>query len=274
MWQRLAERLCSYPGAGQGLCIAFSGGVDSAVVLAAACGTGLPVWAVYFETALHPAREREEAGALAKALGAAFAVITVDEFSEAGIENNPPDRCYRCKRLLFTRLAAFAREKGLGALCDGTNENDLHEYRPGLRAASELGIKSPLAELGLTKRQVRALAEERGLPVSGKPSSPCLATRLEYNTPLTRARIERIEKAEEALKAWGFLSIRVRQHGEIARIEVPKPDLPRLLERREEVCRKLEALGFRYITLDLQGLRSGSMDIGLPQAGGRRPEQG
>lgn len=266
MWEKLYELLRSYPGAENGLCIAFSGGVDSAAVLCAACETGLPVWAVYFKTALHPAREHEEARTLAEKMGAAFALIEVDEFSEAGIENNPPDRCYRCKRLLFTRLSSFAGKKGITVLCDGTNGDDLHEYRPGLRALQELSVKSPLAELGLSKQQVRRLAREKGLLVSEKPSSPCLATRLEYGAPLCRDDLLRIGRAEELLKSWGFLAVRVRLHRGLARIELPLNELEALLARREELCGELESLGFRYVTLDLQGLRSGSMDIGLPEA--------
>lgn len=266
MWERLKARLQSYPGSEAGLCIAFSGGVDSAVVLRAACETGRPVWAVYFQTALHPARERGEAKALAEGMGAAFSVLEVDELSEAGIENNPPDRCYRCKRLLFSKLSAFAQEKGIRVLCDGTNEEDLHAYRPGLRALRELSVCSPLAELGLSKQAVRMLAREKGLPVSEKPSSPCLATRLEYHAPLCRADLARVGQAEAFLKDLGFPAVRVRLHRGLARVELPLDRLEKLLSCREEVCKELESLGFRYITLDLQGLRSGSMDIDLPEA--------
>lgn len=266
MRKELAARLQSYSGAQQGFCVAFSGGVDSAVLLRAACETGRPVWAVYFKTALHPAREQQEARALAEEMGAAFACIEVDEFSEAGIENNPPDRCYRCKRLLFTRLSAFAREKGIAVLCDGTNADDLHEYRPGLRALQELSVRSPLAELGIGKPQVRALAREMGLSVSDKPSSPCLATRLEYGAALCREDLSRVGRAEEFLKLLGFLAVRVRLHRGLARIEVPPDELEKLLACREAVCLELQKLGFRYVTLDLSGLRSGSMDIGLREA--------
>lgn len=266
MRRKLEEHLLSYPGVQNGLCLAFSGGVDSAVVLRAACSAGLPVQAVYFSTMLHPAGEREEAGELCRRLGVPFTVITVDELSEAGIDNNPPDRCYRCKRLLFSKLAEFAGRQGIRVLCDGTNADDLHEYRPGLQALRELSVNSPLAELGLQKSQVRALAGEMGLPVSHKPSSPCLATRLEYHTPLRREELLRIGEAESFLKELGFPAVRVRLHRGLARIELPLERLAEFFSRREEVCGRLKALGFRYITLDLEGLRSGSMDIGLKEA--------
>lgn len=266
MWKELEKQLLSYPDVQNGLCLAFSGGVDSAVVLRAAHSAGLPVQAAYFSTVLHPAGEREEAERLCQELGVPFTVIAVDELSEAGIENNPPDRCYRCKRLLFLRLAEFAKGQGIRVLCDGTNADDLHEYRPGLRALKELSVKSPLAELGLCKSQVRALAEEMGLPVSQKPSSPCLATRLEYHTPLCREDLSRIGEAESFLKGLGFPAVRVRLHRGLARIEVPREKLTELSARGEEVCGRLKELGFRYVTLDLEGLRSGSMDIGLLEA--------
>ncbi|MCI8622040.1 MAG: ATP-dependent sacrificial sulfur transferase LarE [Provencibacterium sp.] len=267
LWEKLIAQLRGYPEAERGLCVAFSGGVDSAVVLRAACESGLPAEAVYFSTALHPARERAGAEALAAGLGAGFSVLEVDELAEAGIENNPPDRCYRCKRLLFQKLGAFAAERGLRVLCDGTNADDLLEYRPGLRALRELSVHSPLAELGLCKQEVRALARARGVEVSGKPSSPCLATRLEYNTPLAAADLERIGRAEDFLKDLGFLAVRVRLHRGLARIEVPDGELERLAGLREKIKKEMKELGFRYITLDLEGLRSGSMDTGLRRTG-------
>lgn len=244
--------------------VAFSGGVDSAVVLRAALdvfpGT---VYAVFFKTALHPAAELDEARSLAGAMGACFACVTVDELREAGIENNPPDRCYRCKRLLFSKLRDFAAERGVSLLLDGTNADDLNEYRPGLRALSEMGVVSPLARLGFTKAQVRALAKAEGLAVAHKPSSPCLATRVEYHTPLRAEDLAAIARGEETLRAMGYASVRVRLHRRLARVEVAAEDIPRAAAESGRIAAALRELGFCYVTLDLEGLRSGSMDLML-----------
>lgn len=262
--QRLTALISSYEGVEQGLCVAFSGGVDSALLLAAACQAAtagrFPVWAVYFDTALHPAGDCEEAGRLARELGAQFEAIKIDELAEAGIEQNPPDRCYRCKRLLFEKLQAFASEKGIALLCDGTNADDLKEYRPGLRALRELGVHSPLMECSLSKNEVRALAKEAGLAVSQKPSSPCLATRFEYGATLTKEGLQMVERAEEYMKSIGYPVVRVRKHGELARIEIPIGNMIRFFVRREDILRTLTDMGFRYVTFDLRGFRSGSMD--------------
>lgn len=262
-WTRLVERILHAPGSDSGAVVAFSGGVDSAVVLRAArqALSPAPVYAVFFSTALHPAAERREAEELARSLHAQFCVIEIDEFSQAGIETNPPDRCYRCKRLLFSRLRAFADEHGVQLTIDGTNADDLNEYRPGLRALRECGVTSPLAELGFSKATVRELASLQGLRVAHKPSSPCLATRLEYGAPLRRETLNAIARAEEALHAMGFDAVRVRLHRQIARVEIADADLLRAVKKRGEITQALHECGFLYVTLDLDGLRSGSMDL-------------
>lgn len=244
--------------------VAFSGGVDSAVVLRAAlCALPGTVYVVFFKTALHPAAELDEARSLAQAMGARFECVLVDELREAEIENNPPDRCYRCKRLLFSKLRDFAAGRGVSLLLDGTNADDLNEYRPGLRALSELGVVSPLARLGFTKAEVRALAAAEGLKVAQKPSSPCLATRVEYHTPLRAEDLTAIAKGEETLRAMGYAAVRVRLHRSLARVEVAREDIPRAATESARIAAALRELGFCYVTLDLEGLRSGSMDLML-----------
>jgi len=262
--EKLRAYLQSLPGTSAGAAVAFSGGVDSAVVLRAALDalTG-PVYAVFFQTALHPVAELEEARSLAGAMGAQFRCLAVDELRDAGIENNPPDRCYRCKRLLFSRLRDFAGAHGVSLLLDGTNADDLNEYRPGLRALEEAGVISPLARLGLRKAEVRSLAEQAGIGVAHKPSSPCLATRVEYGAPLHAEDLAAIGRGEEALRRMGYPAVRVRLHGRLARVEVPAGDIPRAAAESAEISAVLRELGFLYVTLDLEGLRSGSMDLML-----------
>lgn len=270
MWEKIVDRICAYPNAKNGYCVAFSGGVDSALVLQAALEAAqkndIPrekVHAVYFSTFLHPVGEPQAAKNIAVQYGANFEIIEIDELRQAGIENNPPDRCYRCKRLLFSKLSDFANERQIYVLLDGTNLDDTQQFRPGLKALEELAIKSPLKECDITKAQVRQLAREKGIVVFDKPSSPCLATRIEYNTPILREDIERIGRAEAYLKSLNFLSVRVRKHRTLARIEVPVQDISRLAHMNREISSYFADLGFDYITLDLSGLKSGSMDIPL-----------
>lgn len=252
---------------GQGLCVAFSGGADSTLLLKLAVLSSPRTVAVTFSTMLHPKAEIEEAQKIASELGAEHYVIYVDEFSDPDIMANSPLRCYHCKRLLFSRLKEFAADKGIFTIIDGTNADDLNEYRPGLRALGELGIISPLARCGVTKKEVRAMLAEFGIAAATKPSAPCLATRLPYNTTITKQVIEKIDKAEGYLKSLGFIAVRVRTHDNIARIEVPRRDFDSLLENVDDITVKLKSLGYDYVTLDLTGLRSGSMDIGISKEG-------
>lgn len=293
----------------EGICIAFSGGVDSSLLLKAACltyerrlrGTGQVVpqedgmsfsradalngghnrsadgqeaaqtgrrpilrpIAVTFQTRLHPHGDPEAAEAMAKQFGALFHCIRVDELAEAGIGGNPVDRCYLCKKLLFTRLASYAESKGYAFLADGTNYDDRMAYRPGMRALKELSIYSPLLELGISKAQIRVMAAEYGIPSADRPSAPCLATRLPYGTRLDYELFGRIDTAEDYLRSLGFYNVRIRIHGEIARIEVDTADFERFLMNRELIAARLKQLGFCYLTLDIEGFRSGSMDIHL-----------
>lgn len=260
--KELIDQLIGIIGRYPSVAVAYSGGVDSAVVLRAALMASSKVHGVIFHTMLHPMEETSEAVKLAKEMGAAVQVIEVDEFTNPAITDNPPDRCYHCKHMLFTKLKAYAREHELEVVMDGTNGDDLNQYRPGLRALKELEVVSPLAQMGLDKQQVRLMAKELGLPVSvsDKPSAPCLATRLPYNTPFDREVLDRIARGEEYLKACGFQTVRLRLHGDIARLEIPKVDFGLFLEQAEGIASQLKKLGFTYITLDLEGFRSGSMD--------------
>ncbi len=245
-------------------CVAFSAGVDSTVVLKLACeqaaGLNRKVYAVTFHTMLHPKTDRKLAVRLAEEYGAEAVVLKVDEYGIGKILDNPPDRCYYCKDYLFRTLKDFAWKNGCASVLDGTNADDKKVFRPGLKALQKNGILSPLAECGVTKVQVRELAALLNLETAEKPSAPCLATRLPYGVQLDRRLLERIEEGEQYMESLGIQSSRLRIHGDVARIELEPEDFGILLEFREELIRYLKKLGFGYITLDLQGLRSGSMD--------------
>ena len=245
--------------------LAFSGGVDSSLLLKLLCQAALinktRVYAVTIHTTLHPVYEIAIAKQVAQEAGAIHSVIEVDEMAEAGITDNPMDRCYRCKKYLFTRLKKMAEERLIDTMLEGTNEDDLHVYRPGIRAVKELGIKSPLAEVHMTKAEVRRMAKEYGISVAMRPSTPCLATRFPYGTRLSYENMQKVEQAEDYLRKMGFYNVRLRVHDEIARIEVDAKDMDKLLTNRMEVIAYLKSLGYSYVTLDLEGFRSGSMDI-------------
>lgn len=271
--RKLKDRIQVY--AGEGCIVAFSGGVDSSLLLKLVCETAgrqgrslsdisSRIYAVTMQTRLHPVCEIEHARKVAEEIGAAHLVIPVDELEEAGIRQNPPDRCYLCKKHLFTKMLQKAEELGIQNILEGTNEDDLHVYRPGLKAIRELGVISPLAEAGFTKEDVRRLAEEYGLSVSDRPAAPCLATRFPYGAALSYEEIQKVEQGEAYLKGFGLYNVRLRIHGEIARIEVDTGEFPVLLQYRSHIINYIRHLGYPYITLDLEGFRSGSMDVGIP----------
>lgn len=247
------------------LIVAFSGGVDSSLLLKIACDaareTGKNVCGIFLKTMLHPAKEAEEAQKLAREMGAFFRILEIDELEGAGIADNPLDRCYRCKRYLFKEIQKEAERSGVSRILEGTNEDDLHVYRPGIKAVRELGIISPLAEAGLTKAEVRKMAEEYGVSVSNKPSTPCLATRFPYGTPISYEEMRKVEAGETFLRNFGLYNVRLRVHGELVRIETDRKGIPIITEHREAVTEYLKKLGYVYITLDLEGFRSGSMDV-------------
>lgn len=250
----------------QDICIAFSGGVDSSLLLMMAkeCMQQQKkkgkIHAVTFHTVLHPPCDLEIANKVAKEADAVHKVIFVNELEQEEIRFNPENRCYLCKKTLFQRLIEYAKSQGISVIMEGTNEDDLHVYRPGLRAIKELEVLSPLAEVGFTKAEVRKLAEELGTSVASRPSTPCLATRLPYGTEIKTEALEKIACGEEYLKKQGFSVVRIRLHGEICRIELPKTDFGTFLEKSQEITETLQKIGFQYITLDVQGFRSGSMD--------------
>lgn len=247
--------------------VAFSGGVDSSLLLKTACinavKNGTKVFAVTMHTTLHTMNEIESSKETAGEVGAEHLIISVDELKEAGIENNPVERCYLCKKYLFQKMKDKAESLGVKIILDGTNEDDLHMFRPGLRALKELEIKSPLAESNFSKTDVRKLAEEYGLSVSKKPSTPCLATRFPYGSRLSYEEMKKVEKGEDFLKNLGLYNVRLRVHNDIARIEVDKEDIVKIVVYKEAIISYLKELGYRYITLDLEGFRFGSMDYFL-----------
>lgn len=247
--------------------VAFSGGVDSSLLLKLAClrakKQGTYVYAIAAHTELHPSGDLEIAKRVAEESGAAFTVLKLQELKEADIVNNPVDRCYRCKKLLFKEIKRKAEELGAKVLIEGTNLDDTKVYRPGLKAIEELGIKSPLKDAGLTKKEVRKLAAAYDISVADRPSTPCLATRFPYGAVLSLEKMKKVEQGEAFLRELGLYNVRLRVHGETARIEVDEKDMPKLLESRKEVVEFLKGLGYWYITLDMEGFCSGSMDIGI-----------
>jgi len=253
--------------------IAYSGGVDSSLLLRVAHQVlGERALGVIGRSDSYAERELELALAQAAAFGARVEIVTTGELADPRFRANPTDRCYHCKRELYRRLAEVAARRGAEAVLDGTIADDLADWRPGLRAASERGVRSLLAELGFTKADVRACARHLGLASQDKPAAPCLASRIPYGTEITRENLGQVERGERLLAELGFRELRVRHYGDVARIEVPADQLARLIEAgvRERVVAGLKALGFRFVTLDLEGFRSGSLNA----AGGPRPGPG
>ncbi|MEX2173843.1 MAG: ATP-dependent sacrificial sulfur transferase LarE [Pirellulaceae bacterium] len=251
--------------------VAFSGGVDSAVVAkAAALALGERAVAVTGASASLAAGELEQATELARLIGIRHQVVQTDELASPAYSRNAPDRCFHCKTELYTRLDQLLPELGVRAVVNGANADDLNDYRPGMQAAANHRIHSPLADCGITKAEVRELAAAWGLPVWDKPATPCLSSRIAYGQAVTPERLAMIDGAEQLLRGLGLKECRVRYHqGDLARIEVPLGELPRLVEadQRRELATALRQLGFKFITLDLEGFRSGSLNQ-LVQIGG------
>jgi pyridinium-3,5-biscarboxylic acid mononucleotide sulfurtransferase len=249
----------------QRVVVAYSGGVDS-TYLAAAAHLALGSDAIA-ATAVSPSvaeRELVHAEEVAQRFGWNHVLIETDELSREEYARNDPQRCYWCKTELFEMLTPLARGKG-AEIAVGTNLDDLSDFRPGLAAAQESNVKTPLADALLTKIEVRELSRELGLPTADKPASPCLASRFAYGVGVTREGLRRIDRAEEALRGFGFVEFRVRDHGDLARVEVPEAELERAAGLHREIAAALKTLGFTYVTLDLAGFRSGSMNEVLQQ---------
>jgi uncharacterized protein len=240
--------------------VALSGGVDSSVVacIAAQELSARAVAATGVSASL-PDTELEGVRALCQRFGIEHVAVETHELEVADYVSNTPDRCYHCKTELFSVLAGVAGKRSLAHILDGTTREDLDGHRPGKRAADELGVISPLVDVGASKEDVRELARRLELPVAERPASPCLSSRIAYGVSVTAERLERIGQAETVLRELGFVDLRVRLHDHIARIEVPKGELGRAVENAEAIATALHGLGFTYVTLDLAGLRSGSL---------------
>jgi uncharacterized protein len=250
---------------GYGSCaVAFSAGVDSAVVAKAAqLALGNAAVLVTGSSAAMAQGELEAARELADLIGVRHVVIPTDEFANPNYVANAPDRCYHCKTELYTQIGGLAERLGVRVLVNGVNSDDLGDYRPGMRAATEHDVRSPLAECGITKQEVRALANAWNLPVADKPATPCLSSRVAYGQQVTPERLAMVDGAERLLRSLGFRELRVRYHaGEMARIEVPLDELSRLCEPavRSRVVEELEQIGFKMVTVDLAGFRSGNLN--------------
>jgi len=248
--------------------VGFSGGIDSTLVAAVAHEVlGERALMVIAQSESYPQSELELAAGLARERGWRTRIVRTEELANPAYARNDVDRCYFCKDELFARLQSIATAEDFAAIAYGANVDDMGDHRPGHRAARERAVRSPLYEAGMTKPEIRAAARGLGLPNWDKPAMACLASRIPYGTAVTAENLSQVEEAEEALRAAGLTQFRVRHHGEVARIEVPRDAWPTLLrpETLAAVTERVKAAGYRYVTLDLQGFRSGSMNEGLGQ---------
>ena len=250
--------------------VAYSGGVDSALVMAVAyqqlggrsstAEKGRGALACIGVSPSYPAREMRDAAALAEEIGVPYRLVETEEYLDPNYAANPNNRCYFCKSELHNRLHEILQQEDWGIVCDGTNASDVGDDRPGVTAARERGVRSPLLEAGITKPEVRAIARHLGLPVWDKPAMACLSSRVPHGTAIDRQLLRQIEEAEDVLVALGLRQFRVRHHGEIARLELPTDEFPTVIAHYQEIVDGIKAAGYRYVTLDLAGFRSGGLN--------------
>lgn len=243
--------------------VAFSGGVDSSLLLKTAQNVlGGGALAVTAATEVHTRGELRDAKSIARAIGARLLVVKARILEEPAFVANPPDRCYHCKKALFSRFLEIAKARGISYVLDGTNADDASDFRPGERALRTLGVRSPLRDAGLRKREIRLLSRRLGLPTADRPSLACLASRFPYGTAIDQGGLRRLEAAEDVLRKMGFRQVRVRHHGSIARIEIEPVCFSAVMKRqvRERIVQALKKLGWDYVALDLAGYRTGSLN--------------
>ena len=256
-WERLLTIIRDF----QSAVVAFSGGVDSGLLSAAAFHTlGDRMLAVNVHSPVNPPGEETSAALVADTVGFPFEIFEYDDLKNPSFVRNPQDRCYYCKLARLTQLQELAKNRGYRMVLEGSNASDGGDYRPGMRAVADLGVRSPLAEAGLQKNEIRQISRVLGLPVWERPSAPCLATRFPYGIQITYESLEKIATAEKFLIQRGFEPVRVRYLTDEVRIEVDPAEFNRLISMREEVVKFIKPLGFHYVTIDLQGYRQGSMN--------------
>lgn len=264
------KRLMAILKAYESLVVAFSGGVDSTFLLAATQeALGDRVTAVTADSPIHSRREIREALETAKALGVKHIVVPFAEMTAPGFAANPPDRCYSCKQIIFSEIIRIAASMGVERVAHGVNLDDLGDYRPGLKAAEEMGVVAPLADAGLSKVDIRALSRRMGLATWNKPSMACLASRIPYGRPITPGVLKMVEAAEEILHGLGFSGCRVRHHGDVARIEMAARDVSRAARSavRSQILKGLKDIGFTHVAVDLEGYVQGSLNRALTGKG-------
>lgn len=246
--------------------VAYSGGVDSAyLACVAASELGAKALAMTGESPSYPDFQRQDALAVVDQFSLSHEFIFTEEIHDPNYQANPVNRCYFCKHELFTKLADVARERGYAFVCDGNNADDVGDYRPGRQAAKELNVRSPLIEAGLTKAEIRRLSARAGLPVWDRPASACLSSRIPYGMPVTIEKLSVIERGEARLRALGFRQMRVRHHGDVVRIEIAPDEMPSALnvEMAQRIAAAFKQLGFKFVTLDLEGYRQGALNEAL-----------
>jgi uncharacterized protein len=262
------DRLLALLGSYGSCAVAMSAGVDSTVLAKAArLALGDRALAVTGTSASLAEGELDEARTLAEQIGIRHEILATDEMSRSEYTANAPDRCYHCKSELYARMQALVDQQGIAVVAGGTNADDAGDYRPGTSAAAQQGVRSPLAECGIGKEEIRQLAKHWGLPIWDKPATPCLSSRIAYGVEVTPERLARIDRAEQILRCLGLRTLRVRYHeGDLARLEVPVEAIADLCEpaTRRQLVAQFKSLGFRYVTLDLEGFRSGSQNAVLP----------